>query len=290
MGIVPAPDLSVKSNVRQLLATHNLFAKKHLGQNFLTDRHVLSKIVAAADVGADDLIIEIGPGLGVLTLELANSAKRVAAVEIDTNLAGILRSYAPANVDVINQDVLKTDLAALADGGYASIKMAANLPYYITTPVIFAALEGNAPIDTIVVMVQKEVAERVLAAPSTKAYGLLTLSVAYYGRAELVANVPPNSFFPRPDVHSAVIKIHVDKTKHSHIDHKVFTTLTKAAFANRRKTLLNCLQAHAADVLGLSKIQIADLLSQAGLAENVRGEALSFEDFARLTGLVTAII
>jgi len=285
MAIIPN-DLSVKANVRQLLAAHNLFAKKNLGQNFLTDAHVLSKIITAADIKSDDVIIEVGPGLGVLTLQLAKHAAlgRIYAIEIDPDLAAILRGHVPSNVDVINQDVLKTDLASLVAG--RRFKMVANLPYYITTPVIFAALEGGLPVDTIVVMVQKEVADRILASPSSKAYGLLTLSVAYYGRASLVANVPPNSFFPRPDIHSAVIKIQVDAAKHAHINRDIFAVLTKAAFANRRKTLQNCLQAHAAEMLGLEKPQITQLLQKAGLAENVRGEALSFDDFARLTQCV----
>ena len=279
-------DLTVKANVRRVLAENGLYPKKNLGQNFLTDGHVLSKIVAAADVCKQDFVIEVGPGLGVLTTELAKKAGKVTAIEIDQSLVQILRANAAENVEIINQDALKTDMAGIiAASGFLSGKLVANLPYYITTPIIFNLLEGGVPISCMVVMVQKEVADRMLALPSSKAYGLLTLSVKYYGRVSLVANVPPNSFFPRPDVHSAVVKI--DVMPHGHIDHRIFAAITKAAFASRRKTLVNCLHAAA---LGLTKEEAANLLAQAGLSENVRGEALAFEDFARLAELFAKFI
>ncbi|MDR2183794.1 MAG: 16S rRNA (adenine(1518)-N(6)/adenine(1519)-N(6))-dimethyltransferase RsmA, partial [Clostridiales bacterium] len=202
--------MSEHINARKILALHGLHPKKNLGQNFLTDPRVPGKIVDAAEVSKDELIIEVGPGLGVLTAELARAARKVIAIEIDANLAGILRGTAPPNVEILNQDILKADLGEIiAQSGFLRAKLVANLPYYITTPIIFAVLENDLPVDTLVVMVQKEVADRMLAAPSTKAYGLLTLSVAYYGAVSLVANVPPNCFFPRPDVHSAVVKINV---------------------------------------------------------------------------------
>ncbi|MCL2397283.1 MAG: 16S rRNA (adenine(1518)-N(6)/adenine(1519)-N(6))-dimethyltransferase RsmA [Defluviitaleaceae bacterium] len=274
-------DLTIKTNVRRILAENGLYPKKNLGQNFLTDAHVLSKIVAAADITRDDLIIEVGPGLGVLTTEMAKHAAKVVAIEIDTNLAAILQANAAPNVQIINQDVLKTDIGdIIAQSGFFRAKMVANLPYYITTPIIFNILETGLPVDTLVVMVQKEVADRMLAAPSTKAYGLLTLSVAYYGRASLVANVPPNSFHPRPDVHSAVVKIDVNPRQD--VDHPIFAAITKAAFGNRRKTLQNCLA--ASEQLGITKEKAAQLLAAARLPENIRGEALSFEDFVRLAG------
>ena len=272
-------NLTIKANVRNLLAENGLFPKKNLGQNFLTDAHVLAKIVAAADVSSDELIIEVGPGLGVLTSALASQAGKVVAIEIDSNLVPILQKNAAPNVQIINQDILKTDIGeTIANAGFSSAKLVANLPYYITTPIIFNILENNLPIKSMVVMVQKEVADRMLAAPSTKAYGLLTLSIAYFGRVSLVANVPPNSFFPRPDVHSAVVKI--DVAPHSGISRAAFADITKAAFANRRKTLQNCL---ANSSLALSKDNAADLIKQAALPESIRGEALTFEDFALLT-------
>ena len=279
-------DLSIKANIRRILAENSLYPKKNLGQNFLTDAHVLSKIIDAADVCDTDLIIEIGPGLGVLTAELSKRAKKVIAVEIDTALADILKSSVAANTEIINSDILKTDLRQIiADSSFKSAKIVANLPYYITTPIIFSVFENSLPVSDLVVMVQKEVAERMLASPSTKAYGLLTLSVAYYGKCSLVANVPPNSFFPRPDVHSAVVKIHVDEQKH--ISRPQFFPIIKAAFANRRKTLQNCLA--ASKELGLSKEDAAKLLSSAGLREDIRGEALYFDDFARLTSAYSAL-
>jgi len=270
-------------NARKILAEHGLHPKKNLGQNFLTDGHVLDKIVAAASVTPDDLVIEVGPGLGVLTAELARAAKKVVAIEIDTNLADILRDTVAPNVEIINQDILKTDLGEIiAKSGFSSAKLVANLPYYITTPIIFGVLENSLPVDTMVVMVQKEVADRMLAKPSTKAYGLLTLSIAYYGTASLVANVPPNCFFPRPDVHSSVVKISTNSPprRGGAAAPGWFFPIIKAAFANRRKTLQNCLAASAE--LSLTKTAAAELIAQAGLPESVRGEALGFEDFMRL--------
>ena len=273
-------------NARKMLAQHGLHPKKNLGQNFLTDRHVLDKIVAAADISKNDLIIEVGPGLGILTAELARAAGKVIAIEIDTNLANILHDTAPKNVEIINCDILKTDLGEIiAQSGFPRAKLVANLPYYITTPIIFSVLENSLPknglpVDLLVVMVQKEVADRMLAAPSTKAYGLLTLSIAYYGAASLVANVPPNCFFPRPDVHSAVVRIDVAQKIPGQARNDIFFQIVKAAFASRRKTLQNCLA--ASDGPGLTKAAAAKLIAAAGLPESVRGEALAFEDFARL--------
>jgi len=284
-------------NARKILAQYGLHPKKNLGQNFLTDSHVLDKIVAAADIAPDDLVIEVGPGLGVLTAELARAAAKVVAIEIDTNLATILRDTNPPNVEIINQDILKTDLGKIiAQSGFSRAKLVANLPYYITTPIIFSVLENHLPVDTLVVMVQKEVADRMLAAPSTKAYGLLTLSIAYYGKASLVANVPPNCFFPRPDVHSAVVKIdtfpflegcplgrgnYSPPRRGGTSAPGWFFPIIKAAFANRRKTLQNCLAASVE--LDLTKDAAAKLIAAANLPESVRGEALAFEDFVRLT-------
>ena len=291
-------------NARKILADHGLHPKKNLGQNFLTDSHVLDKIVAAANLAPDDLVIEVGPGLGVLTTELARAAKKVVAIEIDTNLAGILRDAVPPNVEIINQDILKTDMGEIiTQSGFSRAKLVANLPYYITTPIIFAVLENNLPVDTLVVMVQKEVADRMLAAPSTKAYGLLTLSIAYYGKASLVANVPPNCFFPRPDVHSAVVKIETFPSKEGcplarggsfpspggvPFSPGWFFPIIKAAFANRRKTLQNCLA--ASSDLNLTKQAAASLIAAASLPENIRGEALAFDDFLRLAAFYSDII
>jgi len=273
--------LSSKNYIRELLAENGLYAKKHFGQNFLTDAHVLGKIVAAAELDPLDLVLEIGPGLGVLTAELAKQAAHVAAIEIDKDLVGILRATVAQdtkNISIHNHDILKADIAALLEElGCSSLKVVANLPYYITSPVIFGLLEQGLPITSMVVMVQKEVADRFLAAPSTKAYGIPSLSLAYYGTASLVANVPPNCFHPRPDVMSAVIRI--DVKPRTDINPKTFFPLVRAAFANRRKTLANNLHAH----LGLSKTQAQDIIAAASLPEAIRGEALNLNDFIRLS-------
>ena len=272
------------TNARQLMAKHGLYPQKKLGQNFLIDNHVLDKIVAAANLDDSELVIEIGPGLGALTNRLAEIAQKVCAIEIDTKLAELLQANAAPNVEIINKDILKTDLADIiaSNSKSGSAKLVANLPYYITTPIIFGVLENNLPINTMVVMVQKEVADRILAGPSTKAYGLLTLSIAYYGKASLIANVPPNCFFPRPDVHSAVIKI--DVKPHEHINKDLFFAITKAAFSSRRKTLQNCLASSKA--LEISKDDAAGLIKAAGLCKNIRGEALGFEQFTELARLM----
>ena len=262
---------------------HGLYAKKHFGQNFLTDAHVLSKIVDAAKLDKNDLVLEIGPGLGVLTSEMAKLAGAVCAIEIDKELVQILNHTVAAsykNVSIHNEDILKADVKKIIAGtNYTSLKVVANLPYYITTPVIFGLFEQGLPIASMTVMVQKEVADRMLAAPSTKSYGLLTLSIAYYGKASLVANVPPNCFFPRPDVHSAVVKIDVNPRDYANRD--IFFQIIKAAFANRRKTLQNCLAAW--DGLDMTKETAAKVIAHAGLPESIRGEALDFNDFLRLT-------
>ena len=282
-------ELTSKNHVRQLLADHGLYAKKHFGQNFLTDSHVLSKIVDGADLSSDDTVIEVGPGLGVLTTELARRAKHVFAVEIDQDLAQILTATMPDNVTVIREDILKLDINHTVGANIhpsSNIKVVANLPYYITSAVIFGLLEQNLTIKTMVVMVQKEVADRFLAKPATKAYGLPTLSLAYWGKVSLVANVPPNCFFPRPDVHSAVIKI--DVNPRTDINPDTFFPLIRAGFANRRKTLQNCLASSAE--INLTKEQVQNLLMQAGLDVNVRGEALNLEDFARLSLMIADVV
>ena len=275
-------NLSSKNYIRELLQEHGLYAKKHFGQNFLTDAHVLGKIVAAAQLDENDQVLEIGPGLGVLTSELAKCAGKVFAIEIDKELVAILNQTVVKkhdNVTIHNGDILKTDITALVGANIARpLKVVANLPYYITTPVIFGLFEQNLPISSMVVMVQKEVAERFLAAPSTKAYGIPTLTLALYGSCELVANVPPHSFHPRPDVHSAVIKI-TSQQKDPSIEPKNFTRLVKAAFANRRKTLANNLHSH----LKLTKENAQKLIKEAGFPETIRGEALSFDEFATLS-------
>ncbi|MCL2353053.1 MAG: 16S rRNA (adenine(1518)-N(6)/adenine(1519)-N(6))-dimethyltransferase RsmA [Defluviitaleaceae bacterium] len=271
--------LSSKTYIRQLLADNDIYAKKHFGQNFLTDAHVLSKIVAAADISPDDVVIEVGPGLGVLTRELAAKAKKVVAIEIDKDMVKILQENLPYdNIEIVNQDILKTDLKAII-GDAKNVKMAANLPYYITSPIIFKVLEEALPVASMVVMVQKEVADRFLAKPGTKAYGLPSLTLAYYGTCQLVANVPPNCFHPRPDVSSAVIKI--DVNPRYDVDGSIFFPLVRAAFTNRRKTFQNNLA--QCGELGLSKEDAAKLLEEAGFSPTIRGEVLDFEGFVKLT-------
>lgn len=278
--------LSNPQKTIEVIQKYGFDFQKKFGQNFLIDSHVLDKIIASADITKDDFVLEIGPGFGTMTQYLAEAARAVTAVEIDRNLIPILQETLAEydNVDVINQDVLKTDLVALAQekNGGNPIKVVANLPYYITTPIIMGLFESHVPIKSITVMVQKEVALRMQAGPGTKDYGALSLAVQYYAEPYIAANVPPNCFIPRPNVGSAVIRL----TRHENPpvvvkDEKLMFTLIRASFNQRRKTLLNGLK--NSGELSFSKEQILAALEKAGLQENIRGEALTLEQFARLS-------
>ena len=265
-----------------------MFQKK-FGQNFLIDEHVLEKIIQAAGVGPDDFVVEIGPGIGTMTQYLAHAARGVAAVEIDRALIPILKdTLSPYdNVTVINEDILKVDLNQLAEemNDGRPVKVVANLPYYITTPIIMGLFESHVPVDNITVMVQKEVAERMQAGPGSKDYGALSLAVQYYADPYIVANVPPNCFMPRPNVGSAVIRLqtHVDppvKVKNE----KLMFGIIRASFNQRRKTLQNSVSHDPG--LGISKELIAENLEKMGLSATIRGEALSLQQFAEFADLV----
>lgn len=271
--------------VRETLGRHNISAKKKYGQNFLVDENILRKIADAGDITDGDLVVEIGPGLGALTAALAERAGRVVAVEIDSGIIPPLRDNLSGydNVEIVNADFLKLDLCELISSqGFKSAKIVANLPYYITTPIIFAVLESKADIESMVVMVQKEVGDRMNAKPSTKQYGALTLAVGFYADVSVVANVPPDCFYPKPDVDSIVLKLELLKEPRFGVkDPDKMFKIIKAAFAMRRKTLANCL--FSAKEFGLAKDEAINLIKKIGLSENVRGEALTPEQFAILS-------
>ena len=269
-----------------VLQKYNFHFQKKFGQNFLIDTHVLERIISEAGVTKDDFVVEIGPGIGTMTQYLCEAAGAVAAVEIDKNLIPILHDTLSEydNVEIINQDILKVDIAALAEekNGGKPIKVVANLPYYITTPIIMGLFESHVPIESITVMVQKEVADRMQCGPGSKDYGALSLAVQYYAKPEIVANVPPNCFMPRPNVGSAVIRL----TRHEHppvevADEKLMFRLIRASFNQRRKTLVNGLK-NASD-LSFSKEQIEAAIEAIGQPLTIRGEALTLEQFAQLT-------
>lgn len=273
----------------EIIKKYDFAFQKKFGQNFLIDQRVLDKIVAAADVGPDDCVLEIGPGIGTLTRCLAEAAGQVIAVEIDKNLIPILGDVLSEydNITVINEDILKVDIQALVDekNGGKPIKVVANLPYYITTPIIMGLFESHVPIDNITVMVQKEVADRMQVGPGTKDYGTLSLAVQYYAEPYIVANVPQNCFIPRPNVGSAVIRLTRHKEKPVTVkDEQHMFRLIRAAFNQRRKTLQNAL--HNMPELNLSKEQVVKALQEMGLSETIRGEKLTLEDFARLSDLL----
>lgn len=257
----------------------------------MIDGRVLDKIISAAQIGPDDCVLEIGPGIGTMTRRLAEEAGQVIAVEIDKNLIPILHEVLSDydNITILNQDILKVDIPALVEkhNGGRPIKVVANLPYYITTPIIMGLFESNVPIDNITVMVQKEVAQRMQVGPGTKEYGALSLAVQFYAEPYIVANVPPNCFIPRPNVGSAVIRLtrHEQKPVEAK-DEKFMFRLIRAAFNQRRKTLQNAL--HNMGELNLSKEQIVEALKEMGLPETVRGEKLTLEEFARLSDLLLA--
>ena len=273
----------------EIIQKHGFMFQKKFGQNFLIDTRVLEKIVAAAGVTKDDCVLEIGPGIGTLTQYLAEAAGRVIAVEIDRNLIPILEETLAEheNVTVINQDILKTDIKGLADAyhGGRPLKVVANLPYYITTPIVMSLLEGEDLVDSITVMVQKEVAERMMEGPGSKEYGALSLAVQYYARPEIVANVPPNCFMPRPKVGSAVIRLTKHETPPVQVkDPKKMFQLIRASFNQRRKTLPNGIG--NAPELPYTREQAAAALEKMGLSPAVRGEALSLSQFAELADLL----
>ena len=273
-------------NTIEILQKYQFVFQKKFGQNFLIDTHVLEKIIAAAGVTKDDCVLEIGPGIGTMTQYLAESARHVIAVEIDQNLIPILKDTLSAyeNVTVINKDILKVDIQALAQeyNGGRPIKVVANLPYYITTPIIMGLFESNVPIDNITVMVQKEVADRMQVGPGKKDYGALSLAVQYYAEPYIVANVPPNCFMPRPNVGSAVIRLTRHQTPPvTTKDPKLMFALIRASFNQRRKTLQNGLN-NSPDI-SFTKEQIAAAIESLGLPAAVRGEALTLEQFAALS-------
>ena len=268
-----------------ILQKYQFNFQKKFGQNFLIDTHVLDKIIAAADITKDDLVLEIGPGIGTMTQYLCENAREVVAVEIDKNLIPILEDTLSAydNVTVINGDILKVDINKIVEerNNGKPIKVVANLPYYITTPIIMGLFESHVPIENITVMVQKEVADRMQVGPGTKEYGALSLAVQYYAEPYIVANVPPNCFMPRPKVGSAVIRL----TRHAEPpvqvkDEKLMFQLIRASFNQRRKTLVNGIS--NASELSFSKEQITKALEQMGNPATVRGETFGLEEFATL--------
>ena len=271
--------LSNPQKTIEVIQKYSFYFQKKFGQNFL------NKIIAAAGITKDDFVLEIGPGIGTMTQYLAEAAREVTAVEIDRNLIPILQETLADydNVTILNQDILKTDIAAIAreKNGGRPIKVVANLPYYITTPIIMGLLESQVPLDCIAVMVQKEVAQRMQAGPGTKDYGALSLAVQYYAEPYIAANVPPNCFIPRPNVGSAVIRLTRYQEPPVKVkDEKLLFALIRASFNQRRKTLINGLK--NAPELPYGKDELAGALEKAGLPENIRGEALTLEQFGRL--------
>lgn len=262
--------------------------QKKFGQNFLIDSHVLDKIIAAAGVTKEDVVLEIGPGFGTMTQYLAEAAKEVIAVEIDKTLIPILHETLADydNVTIINEDILKVDIAKLVEEKNSGkpIKVVANLPYYITTPIIMGLFESHVPLDNITVMVQKEVAQRMQAGPGTKDYGALSLAVQFYAEPYIVANVPPNCFIPRPGVGSAVIRLTKWENPPIAVKDEAFMfSLIRASFNQRRKTLQNSLVNGG---IQITKEQVVDALEQMELSPTVRGEALTLEQFARLSDIL----
>lgn len=278
------------TNTREIIDKYGFMFQKRFGQNFLIDGNVVEKIVREAGVTKDDFVLEIGPGIGTMTQLLCENAREVAAVEIDTNLIPILKETLASydNVTVINEDILKVDIAALAQekNGGRPIKVVANLPYYITTPIIMGLFESHVPIDSITIMVQREVADRMQVGPGTKDYGALSLAVQYYAKPEIVLNVPPACFMPRPNVGSAVIRLKKYETCPVEVDDAQFMfRLIRASFNQRRKTLANGLS--NSSELTLSKEKIAAAIESLGVSPSIRGEALTLGQFAQLANYFT---
>ncbi len=280
-------DLGIPRNTIAVLQKYNFVFQKKFGQNFLIDPRVLEKIVDAAQITPQDCVLEIGPGIGTMTQYLAESAREVVAVEIDRALIPILQDTLSAydNVTVLNQDIMKVDVGRIVEERNQGrpIKVVANLPYYITTPIIMGLLENHVPLQSITVMVQKEVAERMQVGPGTKEYGALSLAVQYYAMPEVVAHVPSNCFMPRPNVDSTVIRLtRYQEPPVEVADEKYLFALIRASFNQRRKTLANGLLGG----MGLPREQVVAALEEMGLPASARGEALTLEQFARLSNLL----
>ena len=283
------PTLGNPTGTIYILKKYNFQFQKKYGQNFLIDSNILENIISAAQITKDDFVLEIGPGIGTMTQYLCENAREVIAVEIDKKLMPILEDTLSAynNVAVINADILKLDINRIVDekNGGRPIKVVANLPYYITTPIIMGLFEKRVPLESITIMVQKEVAERMQSKPGTKDYGALSLAVQYYSAPQVMFTVPAGCFMPRPNVDSAVIKL----TYHSKPpvdvnDEKLMFELIRAAFNQRRKTLVNSLS--NATALGLTKDKVLSALEKLQLAAAVRGEALTLEQFAQLSNML----
>lgn len=284
------PTLGNPQNTIEILQKYHFNFQKKFGQNFLIDTHVLEKIISAAGITKDDMVLEIGPGIGTMTQYLAEAAGKVAAVEIDKNLIPILEYTLSEydNVMVINDDVLKVDIRGLVEkeNGGRPVKVVANLPYYITTPIIMGLFEGNVPVESITVMVQKEVADRMQTGPGNKDYGALSLAVQYYADPYIVANVPPNCFMPRPKVGSAVIRLERYENPPVTVeDEKLMFRLIRASFNQRRKTLANGLK--NSPELDYTKEEIEAAIEALGRGASIRGEALTLEEFAKLADLLS---
>lgn len=280
------PYLGNPQKTIEVIQKYEFAFQKKFGQNFLIDTHVLEKIISAAEITKDDLVIEIGPGIGTMTQYLACAAREVVAIEIDKMLIPILKDTLSEydNVTIVNEDVLKVDIRRLAEekNGGRPVKVVANLPYYITTPIIMGLFENHVPLHSITIMVQKEVADRMRMGPGTKDYGALSLAVQYYAEPYLVANVPQNCFMPRPKIGSAVIKLTVHEKPPVMVrDEKLMFRLIRASFNQRRKTLANGL--NNSPELHYSKEQIAQAIEVLEMGASVRGEALTLEQFARLS-------
>lgn len=289
--------LGTPSATAAVIEKYQFNFQKRYGQNFLIDTNILKKIIEEAGVTKEDCVVEIGPGIGTMTQYLAESAREVVAVEIDKNLIPILEDTLSGydNVTVINEDILKVDLRKLAEekNNGRPVKIVANLPYYITTPIIMGLFENQVPLSSITIMVQKEVADRMQVGPGTKDYGALSLAVQYYARPEIVLQVPPACFMPRPGVGSAVIRL----TKHEQPpvrtkDEKKLFAVIRASFGQRRKTLANaltngfCYEAESGKTQRVTRQQVYDVLEQMELSQTIRGEALTLEQFAELSDLL----
>lgn len=272
------------STIREIKSKYDFNLTKSLGQNFLTDKNAIDKIIEGSEIGPDDLVIEIGPGIGVITYEASLKAKKVIAVEIDKNLIPILKDTLSErdNIEIVNQDILKTDLTEIIEnaGDFSGVKIIGNLPYYITTPIIMKILEEGVPCDSLTIMMQKEVADRIKAKPSTKAYGALSIAVQYYCEVENVVNVPKEVFVPQPKVDSTVLRLKIREEKPIELKSRdLFFATVKAAFGQRRKTLNNSLMG----VSGITKEIAADALMASGIDAKRRGETLDLNEFAKLS-------